>query len=87
MGCWWPAKKFSWHTDAQSSCKDAVCADDGDMLLTLQDNAQEETSAEEIAGVTVLHAWVKHLEMQQGLMDVSLETMSKTCQIIIGWKP
>ena len=45
------------------------------MLSTLKDDAQEEMSAEEVAGVTVLRAWAKHLDMQQSLMDVSLETM------------
>ena len=33
-------------------------------------------SAEEVADVTVLRARVKHMEMQQGLMDGELESMS-----------
>lgn len=55
---------------------DAVCADDGDVLSALDENAQEGMSAEEIADVTVLRARVKHLEMQQSLMDGELESMS-----------
>jgi len=77
MGCWWPAKKCSWHTDAHSLDRDAVCADDGDVLSALDENAQEGMSAEEIADVTVLRARVKHLEMQQSLMDGELESMSE----------
>ena len=51
-------------------------ADDGDVLLALDLNTDEGMSAEEIADVTVLRARVKHLEMQQGLMDAELESMS-----------
>ena len=46
------------------------------MLLALDLNTDEGMSAEEIADVTVLRARVKHLEMQQGLMDAELESMS-----------
>ena len=46
------------------------------MLLALDLNTDEGMSAEEIADVTVLRARVKHLEMQQGLMDSELESMS-----------
>ena len=56
--------------------RDAVRADDGDVLSALDENAQEGMSAEEIADVTVLRARVKHLEMQQSLMDSELESMS-----------
>jgi len=77
MRCWWPAKKCSWRTDAHSLDRDAVCADDGDVLSALDENAQEGMSAEEIADVTVLRARVKHLEMQQSLMDGELESMSE----------
>ena len=52
------------------------CADDGDVLSALDENAQEEMAAEEIADVTVLRARVKHLEMQQSLMDRELDSMS-----------
>ena len=51
-------------------------ADDGDVLLALDLNTDEGMSAEEIADVTVLRARVKHLEMQHGLMDAELESMS-----------
>lgn len=51
-------------------------ADDGDVLWALDLNTDEGMSAEEIADVTVLRARVKHLEMQQGLMDAELESMS-----------
>ena len=51
-------------------------ADDGDVLLALDLNTDERMSAEEIADVTVLRARVKHLEMQHGLMDAELESMS-----------
>ena len=46
------------------------------MLSALDENVQEGLSAEEIADVTVLRARVKHLEMQQSLMDGELESMS-----------
>ena len=50
------------------------------MLLALDLNTDEGMSAEEIADVTVLRARVKHLEMQQGLMDSELESMSSMAQ-------
>lgn len=50
------------------------------MLLALDRNAEEGRSAEEAADVTVLRARVKHLEMQQGLMDGELESMSSLAQ-------
>ena len=46
------------------------------MLSALDENAEEEMAAEDIADVTVLRARVKHLEMQQSLMDRELESMS-----------
>lgn len=52
-------------------------ADDGDVLSALDTNADEEgMSAEELADVTVLRARVKHLDLQRGLMDGELESMS-----------
>ncbi len=46
------------------------------MLSALDENAEEDMAAEETADVTVLRARVKHLEMQQSLMDRELESMS-----------
>ena len=51
-------------------------ADDGAVLSALDGNAEEEMAAEDIADVTVLRARVKHLEMQQSLMDREVESMS-----------
>ena len=42
----------------------------------LDEDVQEGTAAEEIADLTVLRARVRHLEMQQSLMDSELESMS-----------
>lgn len=54
----------------------ACCADDADVLSAVDLNADEGMSPEETADVTVLRARVKHLEMQQSLMDGELESMS-----------
>lgn len=67
------------HCSGQMICQwQAVhCpADDGAVLSVLDENAGEEMAAEDIADVTVLRARVKHLEMQQSLMDRELDSMS-----------